>query len=155
MIGVLISYQLIGDLLTLSYLLLLTSTGIKRSLSNISHDISSQSEGHSSHWLIVENPCCNTCMYNVTVQYNTVLCQFLYSRVPMHFCCYVTLILGIENQTNEVDQQNFWRVISQTVNESPNGSELRDLPCVDVQVDLSASIGTEQQCRAEEKVGKL
>ena len=41
------------------------------------------------------------------------------------------------------------------MNESPNGSELRDLACLDIQVDLSASTSTEQQCRAEEKVWAL
>ena len=38
------------------------------------------------------------------------------------------------------------------MDETPSGSQLRNLACVDIQVDLSASLGSEQQRKTDEKV---
>ena len=47
---------------------------------------------------------------------------------------------------DEVDVERFWRDIRQAVRESPSGSELRDMACVDIHA-AQTSLDTESQSR--------
>ena len=50
---------------------------------------------------------------------------------------------------DEIHFDKYWRDVNKAVQDSPNGSDLRDMACIDIQVDLSCA---DYQRKADEKV---
>lgn len=61
--------------------------------------------------------------------------------------CY--MIVDHENRTDGVAVEQLWMDIQQAVYSSPSGNMLRDLACVDLQVDLCSQFTTEHQNRSK------
>ena len=54
-----------------------------------------------------------------------------------------------ENQSDGSAVEQLWMDINQAVYNSPSGSVLRDLACVDLRVDLCSHFTTEHQSRSK------
>lgn len=57
-----------------------------------------------------------------------------------------------ENQIDGVAVEKLWMDIQQAVYSSPSGSLLRNLACVDLQVDLCSNFTTEHQSRSKVRI---
>ena len=59
------------------------------------------------------------------------------------------MCVGHENQIDGVAVEQLWMDIQQAVSSSPSGNVLRDLACVDLQVDLCSHFTMEHQSRSK------
>ena len=66
-----------------------------------------------------------------------------------HFVCSNS---NCKNQEDDGEEESYWRAIKRAVCQSPSGNELRNMACVDVQVDLSSPTGIEHQQSPKDKV---
>ena len=88
-------------------------------------------------------------------QFLIVNIQKLLSYLDITSLFIVSLLVGHENQDDDGAIENFWMDIQRVVRNSPSGSVLRDLACVDLQVDLCTHMTTEYQSRPEVYIKQL